>query len=754
VIRRSARLVTLVAAAAAATLAGAAGAGSASAASSVTQAASRAAAPAAASPAAKRVLLPTGDEVTTTAGAAGTHIRVQAAHPGPDAIFSTAVVGSDYYVVPASVHGRVGKMLDPALFDVSTLALDAANPLPVSISYASGATPHALPGVSLTGTSGNTATGVITADSAKSFGAALDQPAGSKAADPFAGVTHIAPAGAAAPPVAKPSFQMETLKINPVLPAGLTVELSASVEIVNLDNSTRYSNIFFNDAPFAVSLPKGHYSAMFFVEGTRTDQSLPINWFTLDSQFTVSKDSSITLDANTATSEFTATTPKPAQEDGSLAQVLMEAQAGGGSTGSIVVNETGHQSPDFVTPVKAPTLGTIVTDWVPQLMAPAGTASPYVYDLDEHRLGSIPKNENLVATATNLATVHDVFGDGGVATACPVPAHPWGGPIEFDCYGAIQTPGNVDDFFTADSDTTWFKDFGGFGTEIVPQIVINFRDEQFASRQWETFKPGEQLTQHYFTQPEVPSLAPAIVPQSHADGSEDFSHFACPACRNSAGLDLNVAPFGSPDTNGLLDFDADSASYVVSADGVTVQSGSLGSSRGALSTTVAMPSAATTYGIEYEVTRDPAVNTLSTTTQTSWQIPAKASAPLPTNWRCANGADCTGVLPLLTSAVSLPTDGEGQLAPGTATGNLTLGTVGVTGAPSVTALTVQVSFDGGAHWKKVPAAPDGTGDYALTVAVPAASATSGFGDLKITARAAGGARLTQTIDNAFAVSGK
>jgi hypothetical protein len=79
--------------------------------------------------------------------------------------------------------------------------------------------------------------------------------------------------------------------------------------------------------------------------------------------------------------------------------------------------------------------------------------------------------------------------------------------------------------------------------------------------------------------------------------------------------------------------------------------------------------------------------------------------------------------------------------------------VGATGAPSITAPTVRVAHDGGAHWRNVTAAPDGKGDYAPAVAGPAASATSGFGDLKITARAVGDARLPQITDNALAVSG-
>lgn len=66
----------------------------------------------------------------------------------------------------------------------------------------------------------------------------------------------------------------------------VTFVLAANVAIVNLDDSTRYSTIVFGNDPFAVSVPQGHYSAIFFVEGTLTDAT-PVNWYTVDSQFTV-----------------------------------------------------------------------------------------------------------------------------------------------------------------------------------------------------------------------------------------------------------------------------------------------------------------------------------------------------------------------------------------------------------------------------------------------------------------------------------
>lgn len=111
-------------------------------------------------------------------------------------------------------------------------------------------------------------------------------------------------------------------------------------------------------------------------------------------------------------------------------------------------------SPTFISPVpKAPTLGTIFVDWAPRLSAADDTAKPYVYDLDEHSLGAIPKNQHYVASAANLATEHETLDYAGAVVQCPVPFHPWGGPLTFGCTG-FQTPGNVDDFVTAESDTT------------------------------------------------------------------------------------------------------------------------------------------------------------------------------------------------------------------------------------------------------------------------------------------------------------
>lgn len=243
-------------------------------------------------------------------------------------------------------------------------------------------------------------------------------------------------------------------------------------------------------------------------------------------------------------------------------------------------------------------------------------------------------------------------------------------------------------------------------------------DEQFPNARWENFTPGEQMDRHYFTQPEAPSLAAANAPMQAADGSESFDHPICLACRTADGIDLQIQPFGGVDTNGFLD-PTDSASYTVYGDDVPVQSGSLGSTGGVLSTSATMPPAASTYRIDYNVTRNPSQNTLSTFTRISWQI-----RPQPRRHRRRTGpvTVSTGPRPYRCSpppcSCQRTVTAGWHRAPGA--GDLTLGHVGRRGAPNITTLKVQISYDVGAHWGTVPAALDGSGHYALKLAVPAA----------------------------------
>ena len=122
------------------------------------------AAPAAAPPAVRTVSLITGDTVRVGSGAGPATVTVLPRdRHGAAGSFRTVRRGDSVSVLPALAVPYLGRELDPALFDVTALAAAPAGRLPVRIAYRAGAGHRALPGVTVTGTSGDVATGYLTA---------------------------------------------------------------------------------------------------------------------------------------------------------------------------------------------------------------------------------------------------------------------------------------------------------------------------------------------------------------------------------------------------------------------------------------------------------------------------------------------------------------------------------------------------------------------------------------------------------------
>lgn len=167
------------------------------------------------------VTLPTGDKVTLT-GTGGGHFRVSASPaPGSPAVAITSVAGPDglrsMLAVPVTAAKLIASgLVDQHLFDVRWLAshgdTGANGTLPVTLEY-TGAQPGALPGATVTGTSGHTVSLTVRADHAAQFWAALngDQRAGpmalATAAKPAlaAGISRVWPTGDATTTQASPA---------------------------------------------------------------------------------------------------------------------------------------------------------------------------------------------------------------------------------------------------------------------------------------------------------------------------------------------------------------------------------------------------------------------------------------------------------------------------------------------------------------------------------------------------------------------
>ncbi len=94
----------------------------------------------------------------------------------PDAYHDYRDASGDEHVVPVVAQPYLGHLLDPSLFDVSALTRDGlagTARIPVTLSHEAGTTPIARPGITLTNSSGTSATGYLTPSSSSGFAATL-----------------------------------------------------------------------------------------------------------------------------------------------------------------------------------------------------------------------------------------------------------------------------------------------------------------------------------------------------------------------------------------------------------------------------------------------------------------------------------------------------------------------------------------------------------------------------------------------------
>src|SRR5206468_3913887 len=105
----------------------------------------------------------TGDQMIPRHGKGAT---VQHAVPdGPGRSFRVVSTGTHRYAFPLTASPYLGRVLDPALFDLNALTPDGA--LKVHLTYRSGTANHDVPGVTVTKQTAGGADGYLTPESAK-----------------------------------------------------------------------------------------------------------------------------------------------------------------------------------------------------------------------------------------------------------------------------------------------------------------------------------------------------------------------------------------------------------------------------------------------------------------------------------------------------------------------------------------------------------------------------------------------------------
>jgi hypothetical protein len=711
----------------------------------------------------RRVMLITGDvvQLSSTAGGRQTASVIRAQRHGPGAQFQMYTRGSDLYVVPESAVPYLGTTLSPALFDVTQLASQehGSLSLAVQLGLRSPSGPVAVPGISVTHRSGLTATGRLTQASARRFGAALarqaerDHASATHTTGLFAGLARIAPPQAVTPSAARaaraasaarqagrahrarPDFQMYTLTLNGINPAGQK-DTGDLVVIYNVDNLRKYTGeADFVNGKAKISVPVGHYSAICFFFNFTTGA---VSGVTLP-QFTVSADTSVTVDGRTATSPVSVSTPRPASP--LITEVGIGRADRTGQTSSYSFLGSGGTS-FSVTPVSRVSVGQLYYFVYSRQFSPSTAKTPYSYDVEFPSNGAIPVNEHFTALPAGLATVRSAYPAaqrGTPALESRFGALPWQSIIFADDV-PITTPLQRTEYYTALPYLYWedvyYSVFSSSPFELLGELDSS----------WVSYQPGTSSPVTWGGQPQQPRLLqePLFVNQSF-----------CPACVDGSTLNLLAFPFSdnSPDHRGYPDGSVsgltESQSYDVYADGVQLTHGT-----GFLQKKVTLPAGAKDLRIDYDTTRSASYLTLSTSVDTRWTV--RTGAPrsaLPSGWYCdlTMHTKCS-VLPLMFANYDLPVNLLGQLAPGAVTAGVYVSHLAGAANAAVSSLTAAVSFNGGTSWHKAAVTAEGDGRYALAFTVPAAAQTDGFGALRLSASDAYGGTFSQTIQHAFAVA--
>ena len=664
--------------------------------------------------------------------------------PAPDGgPVVTLHIKSSSYEFPVYALPYLGHGLDPSLFNLTLLQrLESGGRLPVRLTF-TGAR-HALPGITVTSSSGQTASGYLTAASARAFGLALYRQfradhasAGHGTAALFSGVS-IALAGAPAVAPIRPQFPMHTLTVtgtnefrNP--------DNADAVFVLNADNPFVFGdpfediNIFYHGVA-KFSVPPGHYWAITdfvtFLKNSVTQRVV------VAPQFTVDRNTELRLSARAASSEITVRTPRPS---GDMSATWTVARTS--PNGLSAIFSASSFGPLYISPTTTkPTAGTIQSYTFAQLNSAARfKGTPYAYSLDfRGPLGVIPR-QHFAATPASLATVHDRYYNGSPGFGFWDTLGGYLPQLEgFIFFGGnapeVRMPGLQTQYMTGSNSILWLTDFfadNGASQGDSPFVLL----------------PGQQLTENWNQYPLHPQPDAQLI--SHGLLAQFASQL--PSAFRS-GNELWLAP--NPFSDNQLGHYAESdfgAGYTVTQNGRQIAGGGFGPGDVLRVKIKPMPSV-----ISFTLTAqqpDP-LFVLSPGTTTTW-VMHTAPAPhavVPLTWFCLRGnyfftQNCK-VQPMLTLNYEVSGLGlDGVVPPGPEQVDVTVGHIALAAAAAIVHASARVSYDNGRFWEPVTLTRAGAGRYRVSFTAPAGVDVT----LRFSATDADGNSITETIINGYSV---
>ncbi|WP_162834061.1 hypothetical protein [Amycolatopsis circi] len=685
-------------------------------------------APFAAAPQAREVTLMTGDRLTVFPGPnGGTNYAFSS--PPRTTFQSYQADGGDRYVIPGEAVPFLGQ-LDKSLFDVTALARMRSGKTPLDLTFPAGAAPTALPGITLTSSAGNTATGYLA--SSAEFTADLHRRLAADAAAGRSAGSSALPATirlADAPREQQPRYPMKILELRLADLRGRSV--NGLVSLVNTDSAAKLLRHVDVDGVTRIAVPEGHYAASATFSDFDSSGSVTATRTSWVEGFTVgdSPDAqTLTVEEKFATAEVKVAAPKSATQDLITTNYYREDPTGRGFAVSIV----GSTTKQYVRPVPKPAQGVLhyVVQWGGKAPKPEDR---YRVDLSFASEG-IAENQSFSTKDSELATVRDrMYADPADTMPVAIDNGPVDPVIERHGLGAsgffIPARGVLTDYLGTTHTREWV------------QYEQKGSSYQLMTADPHAYRPGSTTTVDWSRGPLSAGLG-----QWQRDR-------LCEACYSGGTVSVAIPELrdSEPDHTAVPLFYAPRIHFSLYRNDQQVfdQDGAYGAS-------VEAPKTPATFRGVLDVDRTalPGVSQAGKlrTELTLQYDPAAGGAALPLPHRC-RASDPTQpcrILGALTVDYRLDSDLSTTSSSPMQVLELHVGHAAYSGAGShspITSATVSVSVDNGATWQ--PAQVFGLfGEYVAMWRNPPAGTSP---SLRVTARDQAGNAITQTISNAYTV---
>ena len=561
--------------------------------------------------------------------------------------------------------------------------------------------------------------------------------------------------------VARPAVPMHTLTVKGTDLAGKP-DTGDSVLVLNVDN-TRMLDPVQSQQPFdhgvaKFSVPDGHYFALGqFGSVTVHGHPGPATRYVVLPQFTVTGDTTVTMHETAANSKITMVTPRPATVLATGAWLRRTGTSGP----PLLLELYPLPHPAWISPTHVkPTVGTLQWSVNEHLESPPGHKVPYEYTLSyTDAPGTIPV-QRYVASATDLATVHERFYqpvkasgswafNGSFSGTNANNNADWFGYIEPAGPG-LKLPGQLTEYAggAGSARMEWRGQYQP--VQGVPSVLGDVR----------LLHPGEHVTDNwsaYPLHPGVNALLTSLPNMFWMDGANIPS-----AVRAGNTLQLEVDPFDDNQPGHQIGAVAASGpeqttgSYRIEQNGTTVASGdAVAAARfAAFYTQVTLGPKPSTIRFSLNYTRASTSFPLSTATSTVWTFRSApvTNATVPPGWSCVrytyrpHGCAAQPMMTLQYSVAHLRLDGAAPA--GRQVLDLGVGHLQAAKASTVTTASVSVSFDGGKTWHRAMVTGTG-GSYTAAFTAPAGAKVT----LRTKAADAAGGSIAETITNAYQTAG-